>query len=156
MLRAIKKILCPVDAYDFQPEIADYAMTLAKAFGARITVLYVMEPLPPRYYGESYYGEGGSIPLAFAEEEVAMRRAETKLTEILSNYFGPCTDRGEILLGQPADQIGKIAEEYSADMIIMASHGRSILGRVIYGSVTSKVLANTTIPVLVIQPSKTQ
>lgn len=151
MLRTIKKILFPVDVYDFQPEAADYAMTLAKAFDAKISVLYVMEPLPPRYHSE-----GGAIPLAFVEEEeeTALRRAEEKMAEILADCFNACADKSEVLLGQAAEQIGRIAEECSADIIVMASHGRSILGRVIYGSVTNKVLANTKVPVLVIQPLK--
>lgn len=150
MLKTIKKILCPVDVYDFQPETAEYAIMLAEALDAEITVLYVMEPLPPRFYGE-----GGAIPSSFDEEEAAKRKAEAKLDTIMTTYFGNISqDKGKVALGQAADQIGRIAEESSADMIVMASHGRSVLGRVIYGSVTNKLLANTKTPVLVIQPTK--
>lgn len=150
MVKTIKKILCPVDVYDFQPETAEYAMTLTEALDAEVTVLYVVEPLPPRFYGE-----GGTIPLSFDEEEAAKRKAKAKLDEIMTTYFGNvCQDKGRVVLGQAADQIVRAAEESSADMIVMTSHGRSVLGRVIHGSVTNKLLANTKTPVLVIQPTK--
>lgn len=150
MLKTIKKILCPVDVYDFQPGSADYAITLAEALDAKVTVLYVMEPLPPRFYGE-----GGAIPPSFDEEAAAKLKAEAKLDEIVNTYFSNvCQDKGIVALGQAADQIGRIAEEDSTDMIVIASHGRSALGRVIHGSVTHKVLSNIKTPVLVIQPAK--
>ncbi|MDL2209531.1 universal stress protein [Desulfovibrio sp. OttesenSCG-928-O18] len=147
-MKIIKRIICPVDMYDFQPEAAEYATTLAEALGAKITVLYVMEPLPSQYYAED-----GPIPPTFAEEEEAKRRAEAKMPEILSTFFNASVDKGIVVLGLAADQIIRVAEESSADMIIMASHGRSALGRVIHGSVTNKVLANTKIPVLVTKPA---
>ena len=149
MLKTIKRIICPIDVYDFQPEAAGYATMLANALGAKITVLYVMEPLPPRYYAE-----GGSIPPSFTEEEALMRKAEAEMGKILPKCFDSSVDKSEVVLGQAADKIIQTAEDSSADMIVMASHGRSILGRVIHGSVTNKVLAYTKIPVLVIQPSK--
>lgn len=152
-MKTIKRIICPVDVYDFQPEAAEYAMTLANALEAKITVLYVMEPVSPHYYGEGYYGEGGPFS-PFAEEKTAMQRAETKMEEIMTHFCNICQDKREVVLGQAADQIVRIAEEASADMIIMASHGRSAWGRAIHGSVTNKVLANTKKPVLVIYPKE--
>lgn len=151
----VNKILCPVDVYDFQPGTVEYAVALAAALNADIIVLYVIEPLPPYYYGEGYYGESGNIPSPLAEEEAAKRNAKAKMAEIMTTYFcNVCQDKGEVVLGNPAEQIVSVAEESSVDMIVMASHGRSILGRVIHGSVTNKVLANTKIPVLVIPPKE--
>lgn len=150
MLKTIKRIICPVDVYDFQPEAAEYAMTLANALDAKITVLYVFEPLPSRYDGYGY-------TINPSEQGKTMtQKAEAKMSEILSEFFNSSVAKGEVVLGLAADQIAKVAEESSADIIVMASHGRSALGRVIHGSVTNKVLADTKIPVLVITPSKGQ
>lgn len=151
-VRTIKRILCPVDVYDFQPEAAEYAMALADALGAKITVLYVFESLPPHYLVEGY----AILPPSAAENEEAKRKAEAKLEQLLSSFFNSRMEKGEVLFGHAAAQIVQIAESDSADMIVMASHGRSLLGRAIYGSVTTKVLANTNIPVLVVHPSKEQ
>lgn len=148
MLKPVKRIICPVDVYDFQPETAEYAVTLAAALDAKIVVVYVMGPVPLHIIGE------GKLLFTPNEEKALKQAAEAEMAKILSGYFGECADKGEVLLGQPADRIVQFAEECPADMIIMASHGRSALGRVIYGSVTTRVLANTSIPVLVIPPSK--
>lgn len=137
-MKTIRKIICPVDIYDFQPETAEYALTLAGALGAEITVLYVLEPLPPRY------------TIHYAEIEME-QKAKAKMAEIIHHFL---QDKGRIVTGDAAGEIVKIAEECSGDMIVMASHGRSVLGRAFFGSVTNKVLASTKIPVLVIHPSK--
>lgn len=149
-MKTIETIICPVDVYDFQPEAAEYAIALATALDANITVLYVMEPIPPRYFGE-----GGPIPPSFAEEEAAKQRAEAKMAETIAAHFcAICQDKGVVVFGRAADQIIRITEECSGDMIVMASHGRSLVGRVIHGSVTNKVLADAKVPVLVIPPMK--
>jgi nucleotide-binding universal stress UspA family protein len=56
----------------------------------------------------------------------------------------------EIVQGHPAEVILKLAEEHLVDMIIMSTHGRSGLSRVLFGSVTLKVLENALMPVLVV------
>lgn len=147
MLKTIKRIICPVDVYDFQPEVAEYALTLSNALGAEITVVYVQEPSTSRYFGK-----GGLACPSFAKEEEARRRAETKMKGIISGFFNPRMGSGEVLLGQTTDQIVRIADECSADMIIMTNHGRPRLNRVLHTSATNKVLASTKKPVLVIQP----
>lgn len=152
-VKSIKRILCPVDVYDFQPEAMEYAQTLAKALEAQIAVVYVMEPLPIRYMGDGY-----SVLLKDYEkhEKEAKQKAEEKLSEIISECFCSQIDKCAVVLGHASDKVLQLAEEYSGDMIVMASHGRSFWGRAIHGSVTNKVLANTKIPVLVIYPKKEQ
>ncbi len=56
----------------------------------------------------------------------------------------------EIVQGHPAEVILKLAEEHMVDMIVMSTHGRSGLSRVLFGSVTLKVLENALMPVLVV------
>jgi nucleotide-binding universal stress UspA family protein len=56
----------------------------------------------------------------------------------------------EILHGEPADVILRVAEEKRADMIVMSTHGRSGLSRVLFGSVTLKVLGAALMPVLIV------
>jgi nucleotide-binding universal stress UspA family protein len=60
--------------------------------------------------------------------------------------------RSEVLLGQPAEEIIDYAKDQDADLIVMCTHGRSGLGRWIFGSVTEKVLRGAKTPVLVIRP----
>lgn len=149
-MKAIKKIICPVDVYDFQPEAAEYAMTLAKALDARILVLHVMEPLPAPYMGEGYTV---SLNDHRKNEERVKQEAEARLAEITAQFGAGCHVDSEVILGHAADKILQVAEEHAGDMVIMASHGRSFWGRAIHGSVTNRVLANAKIPVLVINPA---
>lgn len=150
-MKAIKKIICPVDVYDFQPEAAEYAQTLAIALGAEIFLVYVMEPLPTRFMGDGY---AVSLNDYEEHEKEAKQKAEAKLAKIIALFVNGCQVDGEVLRGQAADKIIQAAGEHSADMIAMVSHGRSFWGRAIHGSVTSKVLANAKIPVLVINPQE--
>ncbi|SBW03542.1 putative UspA domain protein [uncultured delta proteobacterium] len=148
-MKTIKKIICPVDVYDFQPEAAEYAATLAKALDARIFVMHVMEPVPTPYVGEGYTV---SMSDHKKNEERVKQEAEEKLAEIIARFGGDCQVDGEVILGRAADKILQVSEERAGDMVIMASHGRSFWGRAIHGSVTNRVIANAKIPVLVINP----
>lgn len=146
-MKPIKKIICPVDVYDFQPEAAEYALTLANALEAKIVVVYVMEPVPPRYI------EGYAFRME-AEEKKMQQNAEAKMAEVMSHFCSICQDKGEVVVGFAADKILQIAEERGGDMIVMASHCRSLVCRAVHGSVTSRVLANSKIPVLVVYPKE--
>lgn len=147
-MKAIKKILCPVDAYNFQPDAAEYAVTLATALDAEIVVLYVMEPVAPHNIGD-----GSPLP-TIAEVEEAKQHADAKVAEIMPHFCGPCRNTGEVTSGSPADEIIWTAEKRPCDLIVMASHCRSLVCRAIHGSVTNKVLANTKTPVLVVYPEE--
>jgi nucleotide-binding universal stress UspA family protein len=58
----------------------------------------------------------------------------------------------EVTVGDPAEQILKVAQERAADMIVMTSHGRGAAGRVVYGSVADRVVRNAPLPVMMIRP----
>lgn len=146
-MKTFKRIICPVDVYDFQWESAEYALSIATAFDAKISVVYVMEPVPLRYIGEV------SLP-SFDEEKRLKQQAEAKMAEIMTHFCRICQDQGEVVIGDAADKILQIAEEHAGDLIVMASHCRTLVCRAIHGSVTNKVLANTKIPVLVVYPKK--
>lgn len=146
-MKPIKKIICPVDVYDFQPEAAEYALTLANALEAKVLVIYAVEPVPPRYV------EGFSFRME-AEEKQLRQKAEEKMAEVMSHFCSICQDKGEVVVGYAADKILQVAEERGGDMIVMASHCRSLVCRAVHGSVTNQVLANSNIPVLVVYPKE--
>lgn len=148
-MKAIKKIICPVDVYDFDPEAVEYALTLGQALEAEISVIYVLEPVPPRYIGEGY-----SLPPDLEEQEKLKRKAGAKMAEVMSRFCDVCRSEGEVVVGNAADKIIQIAEECAGSMIVMASYCRTLVCRAIHGSVTSKVLANSKVPVLVVYPQE--
>lgn len=146
-MRTIKQIICPVDIYHFVPEVAEYAMALAASFEAKISVLYVMDPIPAAI--------GVNLHVFAPDLEQDLERyAKSKMAEILSQYFKVCRDEGKVVSGDPADEIAAIEENTSEGLIVMASYCRSLVCRTIHGSVTNKVLAFSKTPVLVLRPEE--
>ena len=62
--------------------------------------------------------------------------------------------RTGVLLGNPAEEIISIVDELDADLVLMATHGRSGVGRWAYGSVADKVLRASPVPVMVVRPEE--
>lgn len=146
-MRAIKNIICPVDVYHFVPEVAEYAMTMAASFDAKITVLYVLSPIPAAI--------GINLHVFAPDLERDLERyAKSKMAEILSRYFNVGRDKGTVVSGEPADEIVAIGENTPDGLTIMASYCRSFTCRTLHGSVTTNVLALSKKPVLVLRPEE--
>ena len=88
------------------------------------------------------------------------QRIRTELQDYLSQVAARLEVGGlkvviSIRFGQPADEILTYAQELGCDMIVMSTHGRSGVGRWVYGSVADKVLRGSKIPVLLIRVQET-
>ncbi len=62
--------------------------------------------------------------------------------------------RAEVVSGDPAEEIMRYAETEGVDLIVMGTHGRKGLERIIFGSVAEQVVKNAPVPVLVVNPYK--
>lgn len=145
-MSVIKKILCPVDMYKLQAEVAEYALDLADSLNAKIVVVYVLEPMPlsvvvnmPALLENNY-------------EQTMMRNAGERMQEIISRFFRPGLDEGRVVAGRAAAEIVDMAEKVSADLIVIGSHCRTVFCRALHGSVANNVLAGAKMPVLVVRP----
>ncbi len=142
----IKKILCAVDLSDHSKSIAEYTITLAKATGAEVLVVYTAPSL-------SQY-VGFHVPPNTIENFVGeiVSGAEKSMDTFVSENFPGIIAKGQILIGYAAEEIVNKADEEKADMIIMGTHGRKGLDRILFGSVAEKVVKNANQPVLTIRP----
>jgi nucleotide-binding universal stress UspA family protein len=125
---------------------------LAKALGARVMGIYVVPRYPPPVYG----GDGAVFvpeitPERFAKAmksaaAKALRTVETeaRAAAVRCTTEAPTDD-------QPWQGILRVARARNCDAIVMASHGRGGLGGLILGSETTRVLAHSKIPVLVVR-----
>ena len=101
----------------------------------------------------------GRITLVTAvEDDSAPESALSRAEDYMEHTASDLKLRGyeveiEIINGQPAEVIIQLAEKYRVDMVIMSTHGRSGLRRVLFGSITLKVLEESLVPVLVV-PSR--
>ncbi|MDD3313698.1 universal stress protein [Pseudodesulfovibrio sp.] len=143
----IKKILCAVDFSDHSPKVAEYATLMAKGTGAQMLVLYVAPSLS-QYVG--FHVPPSSIE-SFVGEIVT--GAEDTMNEFVKDNFKGMTVAGKVVAGYPAEEILAIAEAEGCDMIIMGTHGRKGIDRILFGSVAEKVVKSSKVPVLTIRPS---
>jgi nucleotide-binding universal stress UspA family protein len=127
----VKSILVPTDFSDFSRYALDYALTMAQTFKARIILIHV------------------------TPENVKQRQAEDR--KRLEEFIPPELKKGlevEIIhkVGIPFVEIIRAAKEKKTDLIVMATHGRSGLSHILFGSVAEKVVRKSTCPVLSIRP----
>jgi len=141
-----KKILCAVDFSDQSPKLADYAKTLARCTGAKLLCVYVAPSLS-QYVG--FHVPPSSIE-SFVGEIVA--GADTSMQTYLETHFAGADAEGKVLVGYPAEEILNMAEDENVDLIIMGTHGRTGIDRILFGSVAEKVVKSSTCPVLTIRP----
>ncbi len=142
----IKKILCAVDFSDSSSKISDYAKTLAAKHNAKLLVIYAAPSLS-QYVG--FHVPPNSIE-NFVGEIVS--GAEKTMETYLSENFPGLQVEGKVVTGYAAEEIIKAAEEEQVDMIVMGTHGRTGIDRILFGSVAEKVVKSSPIPVLTVRP----
>lgn len=143
----IKKILCAVDFSDYSPAVAEYANMMAKCTGAMVEVLYVAPSLS-QYVG--FHVPPSSIE-SFVGEIVT--GAEDTMNAFVKEHFEGLDTVGKVVTGYPAEEILATIESEGCDMVVMATHGRKGIDRILFGSVAEKVVKSSAVPVLTIRPS---
>lgn len=141
-MRALKRILCPVSFDDHSGRALARARDLALRHGAELRLLHVFPTrsesrLMPRPGVAAQVDRAGGTHL---EELAAITRGGGVRCEV------------ETLHGDPAFQILQAARDGKADLVVMATHGREGVPRVVLGSVTEAVLHATPCPLLTIPP----
>ena len=147
-MKEIKKILCAVDFSEHSRSVAEYATTIAKAAGASVVVVYTAPSL-------SQY-VGFHVPPNTIENFVGeiVTGAEKSMESFVAENFPGVDAKGQVLIGYAAEEILNRAEDENVDMIIMGTHGRKGIDRILFGSVAEKVVKNAKQPVLTIRPTK--
>ena len=142
----IKKILVPVDFSPASPVLASYAKDLGQKLEAEIHLIYVVRSLA--YFG-GFYVPHTSI---HKFEEEIVKGAEKKMNEFVEDHFEDYPVKTHILTGDAAEEIINFAQKEGFDLILMGTHGRKGLDKVIFGSVAERVVKGAPCPVLTINP----
>jgi nucleotide-binding universal stress UspA family protein len=142
------KILCAVDLSEHSKQVAQYAAMLAKATNARLIVIYTAPSL-------SQY-VGFHVPPSTIESFVGeiVSGAEHAMEAFVAENFAGIQVTSRVLIGYAAEEIINRADEENVDMIIMGTHGRKGIDRILFGSVAEKVVKNAKQPVLTIRPAR--
>lgn len=144
-----KHILIPVDGSDFSDRAIDTGVRFAKSVNARITG-FIAEP----EYKIPTHGEivSRTAVSMYEHTDKARQHAQKVLKRISerAEAEGVAYDSGFVESDDPADAIVDAAEQHNCDLILMVSHARRGLDKLLHGSVAGTVLTRTRIPVLVL------
>jgi universal stress protein A len=145
----VKRILIPVDFSKPSLAALDYAITFGQPLGAELVLLHVVEPF---YFSgvNGMYGVGFDTGAVSAELERAAHRQLARLTARLRSRHVPA--RSLVEIGPAWQVIVQTATKLSADMIIMATHGRTGLSHLLLGSVAERVVRSAPCAVLTVRP----
>jgi nucleotide-binding universal stress UspA family protein len=144
-----RHILIPTDGSELAHRAVVHGLSLAKAVGAKVTVVTVEASF------NVYDVPASRVNLMTAAFDEYAKHAREHATSILDGIANEAKAAGvqfetlQVIQDHPYEAIVATAKEKGCDLIVMASHGRSGLAAVLLGSVTTKVLTHTTIPVLV-------
>ncbi len=142
----LKKILVSLDGSKVAEEVIPYVEDMAASMGAAMTIVRV-SPRPQPL-------EGKGRVISTVEQTI------DGITAHYKSYLEPIAARLRakgiktetvVLFGNPAEQIVDYAREIGADLIAMCTHGRTGIGRWVYGSVANHVLRSATTPLLMIR-----
>ncbi len=143
-----KNILIPVDGSTISRKAAQKGIALARATGARVTGFHVAPAYKFSLHAD-YLPADFVPPDEFAGKSKAIAKRHLEVVKKSAEAAGVAYGGYYATSDFPADAIVKAAKKYKCDAIFMASHGRTGLSKLILGSETNKVLANTRIPVIV-------
>ncbi|HLG20267.1 MAG TPA: universal stress protein [Bdellovibrionota bacterium] len=150
-MRKISKILLPVDFSDGSNRASEYAVTLCRALGAQLELYHVVEAGHFVMYGnEAFWPSQATVQEIESSARKQMETFAKKLDPEIS-----MASRIETTPAPAADQICQYAKKQNADLIVMSTHGRSGLDRVLLGSVTDRVVRTAPCPVFVVRHAAT-
>lgn len=143
-----KHILIPTDGSELSHAAAEKAVALAKLTGAQLTAFHVA----PAYHFELREGQiphDFKAPSEYAAEVAKQVRLHLDDVKQLASAAGVACDAHYAMSDYPADAIVEAVEKYGCDAVVMGSHGRKGINKLLLGSETEKVLVGTKVPVVV-------
>ena len=147
-MRTIRDILVPVDVNDVRDDAIEWAVDLAAPIGARVHLVHVYQvpvlALPT-----------GQAVATLSVDEESGRGLASRMDEIVARHRSQAVRLdGHLVRGLVHLQIAKLAEQIGAALIVMGTHARRGLDRLLLGSVVEKVIRTAPVPVLVVTPSR--
>jgi len=141
---AVERILVPIDFSDHTDLLLDHVREIAHAYDSGIDLVHVVEPvsLPTAY---------GNAPLKVDADEI-----KEDARQVLDDYCDALRTEGldvlgHLRVGHPADEVLTVAESHGADLVCIATHGRTGVERLLMGSVAEKVVRMAPSPVFTVK-----
>lgn len=153
----MKRVLIALDYDPTSQKVAEEGFNMAKSMKAEVILLHVISD--PIFYSTAGYspimgftGYMDMDPVQFDSID-GLKNASLQFLEKSKHHLGDNTIRTLVKDGDFADAILETAQEVKADIIVVGSHSRKWLENIVMGSVTEKVLHNTSVPLFIV-PTK--
>src|SRR5215472_695699 len=140
-----RHILIPTDGSELAEHGVTHGLALAKSVGAKVSVIFVIEPFP------EMTGRFLETVARYVELRKEQARSELDRAANAAKEAGISCETIQVENAQPHQGIIAAAEDKGCDLIVMSSHGRRGLSKLLIGSVTNKMLTHAKTPVLVCQ-----
>jgi nucleotide-binding universal stress UspA family protein len=145
-MKPFTKILTAIDFSENSECAFEYALTLATQFNAELTIIHVInEPVDLRGF---YVPHISFEQLEKEIEESAVKMMETFCSTKLGTFSNYKTS---IMTGIPYDEITAAAARIDASLIVLGTHGRTGLDRILFGSTAERVVRSASCPVLTVR-----
>jgi len=142
-----KHILIPVDGSTNAAQAVEKAAGLAQAFGSKLSLVTVIDNYPFAGVGGDFaFGQVEYLEAATANASAALNQAQAQLSAL-----GLACDKRVIEEHVIHEGILDTAKQLGVDLIVMGSHGRHGLEKLLLGSVASRVLGRSPVPVLLVR-----
>ena len=156
-----KRILCPVDLSEFSLDALRLAVAVAKGSGGTLDILHVIHNPFDEIYMSGITQTDPALLDAYAAEP--QKRAQILLatedhSEVLLKQFchdqieGVSAVRYHIRKGDPFECILEATEDFMTDLVVLATHGRTGIKRLVIGNVAEKVVRHAPCSVLTVKP----
>lgn len=146
-MASVKRIVVGIDFSKLSQVALDYAIGLARDFGARLRVVYVVEPV--EFAGVDVFGGAPIATQSIVDEHIRQARAEMDRLE-RRKLAGLPGASATVEIGRPADVLAAAGGTGRANLIVVGTHGRSGLAHLVMGSVAERVVRHAACPVLVV------
>lgn len=161
----MKNILAAIDFTEVTDVIIEKAVELAKIFEANLWIVHVAKPTSAQIginlaaqdipglssAGSSYYSELLNVEETRKRIADELREEHSKMLELTKKYSDTGVKvQGMLLEGVEVDRILEKAGQKEADLIVMGTHGHSLIRKAIVGSISEGVLKNSKVPVMLI------
>ncbi len=142
----IKKILFPTDFLEGSSDAIPFAIDIAKKYDARLYIIHVVQDVAQ---ATGWYVPHASVDELYKDmEKSARKEIERFFAEELRGFDNY---ENHIIRGTPSHEILDFVEKYDINLIVMGTHGRKGLDKLIFGSTAEKIVRNALCPVLTVR-----
>lgn len=147
-----RKIIVPLDGSELAECVLPHVEVVAKGCGNQEVTLVHVVPTPGKFWSYTYLHKKHEQQFMSEDASEAMREARAYLDRIAQNTgIKGLNVKTDVFVGEPAEIIADYANKKEADLIVIATHGRSGVSRWTFGSVADRILRSSCVPVLMVR-----